>query len=165
MRKVLVGYSTRHGSTAEIAEAIGRTLRAKGFEVDVSDVGSVADVRGYDAVIVGSAIYLARWMRPAVRFLKRHRRDLRHRPTWLFQDGPLGDELKDVAQPVPGNVATLAREIGTFETATFGGRLAPDVKGFVAKRVAKRYGGDFRDFTAIEAWAAGVAQKLTSHAA
>jgi menaquinone-dependent protoporphyrinogen oxidase len=33
--RVLVAYGTRHGATAEIAEAIGKTLRTAGLEVDV----------------------------------------------------------------------------------------------------------------------------------
>lgn len=165
MRRILVGYSSKRGATAEIAEAIGTTLRARGFDVDVQDVRASVDVRAYDAVIVGSAIYMGRWLRPAVRFLRRHRRDLRLRPVWLFQDGPLGDDRKDVDQPLPTKVSSLARMIGPLGVVTFGGRLASDAKGVVAKRVAQRYAGDFRDFDVIEAWAARVAQQLTPHAA
>jgi menaquinone-dependent protoporphyrinogen oxidase len=165
MRKILVGYSTKRGATAEIAEAIGTTLRARGFDVDVQDVRTTADVRAYHAVIVGSAIYMGRWLRPAVRFLHHNRRDLRLRPVWLFQDGPLGDDRKDVEQPLPAKVSTLARRIGAFNVVTFGGRLASDAKGLVAKRVAKRYAGDFRDFGVVEAWASHIAEALTPRAA
>ena len=165
MRKVLVAYSTKRGATAEIAEAVGATLRSHGFEADVRDADSVKDVRTYDAVIVGSAIYMGRWLRPAVRFLKRHRWDLRHRPVWLFQDGPLGDDRKDAQQPLPAKVDALARAIGAFGTATFGGRLRPDAEGVMAQQVAKRYSGDFRDFGAIEAWASEVGRRLTPNAA
>jgi menaquinone-dependent protoporphyrinogen oxidase len=165
MRKILVGYSTKRGATAEIGEAIGATLRARGFDVDVRDVRATVDVRAYDAVIVGSAIYMGRWLRPAVRFLKRHRRDLRLRPVWLFQDGPLGDDRKNVEQPLPPAVSTLARKIGSFGVITFGGRLASDAKGIVAKRMAERYAGDFRDFDVIEAWASHIARALTPKAA
>jgi menaquinone-dependent protoporphyrinogen oxidase len=165
MKKMLVGYSTKRGATAEIAEAIGATLRARGFDVDVRDVRATVDVRAYDAVIVGSAIYMGRWLRPAVRFLHRNRRDLRLRPVWLFQDGPLGDDRKNVEQPLPSAVSALARKIGAFGVVTFGGRLASDAKGFVAKRMAKRYAGDFRDFDVIEAWASHIGRQLTPNAA
>lgn len=165
MRKVLIAYSTKRGATREIAEAVSGPLSVNGFEVDVRDVRSVADVRVYDAVIVGSAIYMSRWLRPAVRFLKRHRRDLRARPVWLFQDGPLGEDRKDVQQPLPVRVAALARQIEALGIKTFGGRLAPDAKGVVASRMAKRYAGDFRDFAAIRAWASEIASILTPHVA
>jgi len=36
--RVLVAYATRKGSTAEIAEAVGETLRARGFDVDVAAI-------------------------------------------------------------------------------------------------------------------------------
>lgn len=165
MRKVLIAYSTRRGATKEIAEAIGAPLLAKGFEVDVRDVRTVRDVRAYDAVIVGSAIYMGRWLRPAVRFVKRHHRDLHARPVWFFQDGPLGEDRKDVEQPLPLHVGALARRIHALGVKTFGGRLAPDAKGFVASRMAKRYAGDFRDFREIGAWASTVAATLTGRAA
>ena len=160
-RKILVAYSTKRGATREIAEAIGSTLRSCGFLVDVEDVRTAHGVRGYDAVIVGSAIYMGRWRRPAVHFLQRFRRDLRHRPVWLFQDGPLGEDRKDVQQPLPDKVAALARDICVFETVTFGGRLEKDVKGAVAKRVAEKFAGDYRDFDAIRAWAVTVGDTLT----
>ena len=163
MRKVLIAYSTKRGATREIAEAIAAPLSLKGFVVTVCDVRAVEDVREYDAVIVGSAIYMARWMRPAVRFLKRHRRDLQRRPVWLFQDGPLGDDRKDVEQPLPRHVAALARQIHVLGIRTFGGRLTSDAEGFIASRMTSRYAGDFRDFSAVGAWASGIATTLSPH--
>jgi hypothetical protein len=35
MSRLLVAYGTKHGSTAEIAERIGETLRSDGHEADV----------------------------------------------------------------------------------------------------------------------------------
>ena len=41
MRKTLVAYATKHGSTAEIAEMIGIGLRDGDQEVDVLPAGEV----------------------------------------------------------------------------------------------------------------------------
>ena len=45
----------------EIADAIGRTLRDHGLEVDVSPAHDVRSLNDYDAVVLGSAVYTAHW--------------------------------------------------------------------------------------------------------
>lgn len=89
--RVLVGYASKYGSTAEIAEAIGKTLRAAGLDVDVQRAGDVHSLDPYRAVVLGSAVYTARWRRDAVRLLAR-RRDLARREVWLFSSGPVGED-------------------------------------------------------------------------
>jgi menaquinone-dependent protoporphyrinogen oxidase len=42
--KILVTYASRAGSTAEIAEAIGRTLSEGGAQVDVLPMNDVKDL-------------------------------------------------------------------------------------------------------------------------
>ena len=63
--KMLIAVSSKHGSTAEIAASIGQTVRETGIEVDVVDAGDVESVAPYNAVIVGSAVHMGRWMGPA----------------------------------------------------------------------------------------------------
>jgi len=83
-----VAYASKHGSTAEIAEAIGDELRAAGRTVDVRDAGEVTDLAGYDAVVLGSATYMRRWRREARRFLRHHASALADCPFWVFSSGP-----------------------------------------------------------------------------
>jgi menaquinone-dependent protoporphyrinogen oxidase len=70
---VLVAYATKHGSTGEIAEAIGETLEEADLIVDVRPAREVRDLTPYDAVVLGSALYSAHWQRDANRFVKAHR--------------------------------------------------------------------------------------------
>jgi flavorubredoxin len=58
--KVLVCAASKHGATKEIAEAIGRRLAEAGLTVDLNDVEEVNDIAQYDAVVLGSAVYVAR---------------------------------------------------------------------------------------------------------
>lgn len=88
--RVLVGYATRMGSTAEIAEAIGEELRAQGHIVLVSNCQTAPPPTEFDAVILGSPIYLRGWDKSVVSYLRTHVRDLAERPTWLFHSGPCG---------------------------------------------------------------------------
>jgi menaquinone-dependent protoporphyrinogen oxidase len=159
MIRVLVAYATKHGATAELAEEIGAVLESAGLTADVRPVGDVADVSRYDAVVLGSAIYAGRWRRDAVRFLKHHRWGLHLRPVWLFHDGPLA-ESAGIPQPLPQRVRGVARSIGATNVKTFGGKLDADTPGFVASRVAKRYGGDYRDTAVVRDWARSIAEEL-----
>jgi menaquinone-dependent protoporphyrinogen oxidase len=93
-----------------------------------------------------------RWHATARSFVHRNIDALREMPVWLFSSGPLDDSARagDIA-PVPG-VQELARQIEARGHMTFGGRLAPDAKGFIAKRMAKKYAGDWRDPQHVREW-------------
>jgi menaquinone-dependent protoporphyrinogen oxidase len=69
-RQVLVTYASKYGATAEIAEKIGEVLRQEGVPADVLPVKQVDDLTPYTAVILGSAVYIGRWRKEAVKFLE-----------------------------------------------------------------------------------------------
>jgi len=50
--RVLIAYGSKHGSTAETADAIGGMLREHGLEVDVSEAARVQSLEGYDCVVL-----------------------------------------------------------------------------------------------------------------
>ena len=161
-RKVLVAYGTTNGSTGQIAEAIAEVLRKDGLTAVTLPARSVASVSSYDAVVVGGALYAGRWHKDARRFVRRHGRALAEHPLWLFSSGPLDASAaeRDIP-PVPGVQRTMTR-LGAREHATFGGCLEEDARGGVARMILRSgKGGDFRDFTAIQEWAARVAAELT----
>jgi menaquinone-dependent protoporphyrinogen oxidase len=76
--KILVTYASRTGSTAEIAQAIGKTLSQNNANVDVLPMQDVKDLAPYSAVIVGSSIRQAKWLPEAMQFIQDHRAEL----TW-----------------------------------------------------------------------------------
>jgi menaquinone-dependent protoporphyrinogen oxidase len=82
--KILVTYASRAGSTAEIAEAIGKTLRQDGTQVDVLPVKDVRDISPYRAVIVGSPIRASKWLPEAMQFVQAHRSELARKPFATF---------------------------------------------------------------------------------
>ena len=71
--RVLVAYASRMGSTKEIAEKVGAELSARGLGVDVLPCSSDPKPDDYDAVIIGSAIYIRRWEKTASSYLKQYR--------------------------------------------------------------------------------------------
>jgi menaquinone-dependent protoporphyrinogen oxidase len=70
--KILVTYASRNGSTAGVAEAIGRTLAESGAAVEVRPMQDVQDLTPYHAVVAGSAIQRAQWLPEAMQFMQTH---------------------------------------------------------------------------------------------
>jgi menaquinone-dependent protoporphyrinogen oxidase len=162
--KVLVAGASRHGATSEIAEAIGAELRSRGLDADVKRVEDVHDLAGYDAVVLGSAVYVGKWLEPA-RDLVEHRADeLATLQVWLFSSGPIGDPPR----PAPDDSV----DVESIVTATrarghrvFGGKLEKSALGFAEKAVVLAFRapeGDFRDWDEIRSWAAEIAADLVA---
>jgi menaquinone-dependent protoporphyrinogen oxidase len=164
-RRVLVAYASRMGSTKEIAEAIGAELLARDLEVDVLPCTSDPQPGDYDAVVLGSAIYVRRWDKPGRSYLKQHAAALADRPTWLFQSGPCGPGAETEQLDPPKHVAKQMSKHGLPRPRTFGGRLeAEHATGRVSQWMAGKgpLSGDFRDWQQIREWAAGIANDLTA---
>lgn len=176
--KVLVGYASRHGATAGIADRIAAALREAGLSAEARPIAEVKEVHEYDAFVIGAAAYMFHWLKDATRFVKRHHRVLAERPVWLFSSGPLGPDLVDkegrdvleVARPKEfDELKDLVHPIGE---RVFFGAWDPDAPpiGF-GERMMRRMpaaqtampAGDFRDWPAIDTWAADIAHAL--HAA
>jgi menaquinone-dependent protoporphyrinogen oxidase len=159
--KVLVAYGTKNGSTGGIADLIAATLSAAGVDAQARPAAQVRSLAGYDAVVLGGALYAGRWHRDARRFAHRHASQLRDRPVWLFSSGPLDDSADTSTIAPVGQAARAARELNAREHVTFGGRLGEDTKGFIARAmVRKGHGGDFRNEARITAWARSIAGAL-----
>jgi menaquinone-dependent protoporphyrinogen oxidase len=167
MNTVLVAYASRMGSTQEIAEAIGDQLTSRGFEVEVTAAVVAPSARLYEAVILGSALYMGHWEFDAVDYLKRSGSDLVDRPTWLFQSGPSGPPGESRPTPTPRAVRRLCHKFGLAAPMTFGGNLDRDrAKGRLARWVSDGdLAGDFRDWDQIRAWADEVADQLLARRA
>ena len=160
--KILVAYASKHGSTAEIAETIGETLREAGHEVDVRPAREVQRLTGYDVVVLGSALYSAHWQRDANRFAKRHRAALQQIPVWLFSSGPLDRSADYDNIPLTEHVEPEVAPIGARGHRTFGGRLLEGTPGVDPALLATHHVGDFRNWEQIRAWAREIAESLAA---
>ncbi|MFG3127007.1 flavodoxin domain-containing protein [Streptomyces tendae] len=160
-QRVLVAYGSANGSTEKIAEAVAEVLRTAGITAEAVPARSVTDLDRYEAVVVGGALYAGRWHKDAGRFVRRHRGALAHRPVWFFSSGPLDSTAsqRDIP-PVPGVRRAMVR-LDVRGHVTFGGCLTEGAHGRIARMILRNgKGGDFRDFAAIETWAAGLAKEL-----
>jgi menaquinone-dependent protoporphyrinogen oxidase len=159
---VLVAYASKHGSTHEIAEAVASALGDCGLNADCVEAGEEKSLEGYDAVILGSAVYMKRWRGEARHFLRKHRKELAELPFWVFSSGPVGEPTEEAdAWAEPKHTIENAQELGVRDHAVFGGKVPEE--GFMGRKMAEGTPAEYRDrrdFDEIRAWAEGVAAEL-----
>lgn len=160
---VLIAYGSKRGGTRGIAETILAEFHRRGFAATVVPAADrSADPADYDAVVICGGLYAMHWDGSARRFAARHRAVLRERPVWLVSSGPLDDTAATSDLPPVSGVERIAQRIGARGCQTFGGRLEPDAKGFVASRMARSMAGDWRDGKQIAGWVDRVADELAA---
>jgi menaquinone-dependent protoporphyrinogen oxidase len=158
--RILVAYGSTHGATAELAEAIGEELTARGFPADVVDAATVTDLDGYDAAVVGGSLYWDRWQPDARGLIERCGEQLRTMPVWLFSSGPTdGSAAGGSLAPVP-EVQRLARGIDIAGHTTFGGLMTAPPGRLVRRFTPATRVGDFRDRDQVTEWVARIAKAL-----
>jgi menaquinone-dependent protoporphyrinogen oxidase len=159
---VLVAYASKHGSTQGIAERIAEKLRQLGKEAEARPMNAIEDPESYEAFVIGSAVYYGSWLKEATEWVHRNQAVLAERPVWLFSAGPLGVEVKDTEQQ-PKEIAEFQQAIRPRGEHIFFGALDHSKLSFPERMIVKAVRapeGDFRDWEAIESWAASIAQDL-----
>jgi menaquinone-dependent protoporphyrinogen oxidase len=159
---VLLATASKHGATQEVAGALADGLRHRGFSVTACPPEDVTGLDPYDAVVVGSAVYAGRWLKPAVAFAHDQAPALRKLPVWLFSSGPLSVPEPGGADD-PAIVASLIDATGAEGHLLFAGKLDRSELGFGERAIAravKAPEGDFRDWDAVDRFAATIADHL-----
>lgn len=159
---VLVSVASRHGATWEIGEAVAAVLRENGHRVTVREPQDVADVAGFDAIVLGSAVYLGHWL-PAARELGDRLVGRTHgKAVWLFSSG-LATQPAAAANS-PHEIAALVEALDARGHRSFRGRLDLAQLSFAERAhiaAGRARAGDHRDFEAVTAWADGIATEVT----
>jgi menaquinone-dependent protoporphyrinogen oxidase len=156
--RVLMTAASRYGATGEIAQAIGEVFTERGWAAVVVPPEQVQGIDGFDAVVLGSAVYAGHWLKPARELVDRSRAALAARPVWLFSSGPIGDPPKPEEDPV--DIADIVQATKARGHRVFAGKLVkkqlrfPDRAIAAALRVPE---GDFRDWEEVKAWAVEIA--------
>jgi menaquinone-dependent protoporphyrinogen oxidase len=170
--KILVTYASRAGSTAGVAEAIGKTLSEDGTQVDVLPMNEVKDLSPYQAVVAGSAIRGSKWLPEAMDFIQAHRAEL---VTKRFAEFTVCITLamsnsEQYRQAVSKWVEPVRAQVKPLSEGLFAGMLDFNKLPFnwdtlmlrltVALGIFPR--GDHRDWNAIRAWAESLKPRLHS---
>lgn len=170
---ILVTFASRSGSTAGIAEAIGKTLRNKGLTVDVLPMSEVDNIPTYQAIVIGSAIRQEKWLPEAMEFIRNHQVDLTQMPVATFlvcmalaTKNPTRyasglqsakswmHPTRELIQPVSEGYFAGALNLGKIKELRFRIVLSALVMAGLFPK------GDHRDWNAIEKWAEGLPTQL-----
>ncbi|MEW6400416.1 MAG: flavodoxin domain-containing protein [Chloroflexota bacterium] len=168
--KILVTYASRAGSTAEIAEAICKTLSQNGRQVDLLPIQDVTDLSSYRAVVVGSAIRGSKWLPEAMDFIHAHRAELLKKQVATFTVciTLAMSNSEQYRQAVSGWIEPVRREIRPVSEGLFAGTLdfrkLPLTPDTLKLRLVVTLGifpkDDRRDWNAIRSWAEDIVPLL-----
>jgi len=170
MRRVLVAYASRYGSTAEVAREIGSVLTGAGLSVDVMPAEQARDLSPYEAIVLGTAVRMEKPLKATVAFVTEHRQELGRRPLALFSlgahmrtDTPENrDRTRQYLAPL---LAALPRPIhmGFFGGKVDHGRIGPFWRFIAARdKSGEMEEGDWRDWEAIRGWASELVPLLAA---
>jgi len=160
-KSVLLAYASRFGSTQEVAETIASILSEAELEVDLQPMQEVKSLDRYDAVVLGAAIYNAKWHPEAHQFLSQHQDVFSQLPVAIFTLGPLSPS--EAAKR--NSRHQLDRELAKYPwlkpvaVEIFAGKYDPSKPGlgFLDRFVPAR---DLRNWDAIRAWANALSAQL-----
>jgi menaquinone-dependent protoporphyrinogen oxidase len=167
--RILIAYGTRCGSTRGVAEAIGQVLSTGGAAVDVRLVKDANDLSPYQAVIVGSAIRMGKWLPEATEFVKTHQDTMSRIPVAYFAVCmTMKDDTAENRYKALGYLGPVRKQfphvkpvdIGLFAGAVDYKKLSFPYS-FILK-VKRAPEGDFRNWESIRTWAAGIRPALDS---
>jgi len=166
-KRVLVAYGSWAGSTAEVADFIGKTLAESGVRVDVKPVESAKSLAGYSAVVIGSAIRAGKVKPEVADFVRDHADELRKMPAAYFVVCmTMKEDTPENRKTVNAYLDPLRETVGPFDAGLFAGKMDYARLGFFA-RLAVQYfvrvpQGDFRKWDAIRAWTRSIHPRLVA---
>lgn len=173
--EVLIAYCTRSGSTAEVAQAIGQTVRDAGLSVQVKAIADVESISEGTEIVLGTALYIGHFPKEFHRFLTRFEGELAKVRPWVFVLGPTEKERKQFAA-AEGQARRELDKHPTLRPAdmrVLGGKFDPAhlnlafpmslILKLPANPMKKMPASDIRDWEWIHRWAGAIAEEIATH--
>lgn len=164
-QRILIAHASRAGSTAAVAGVIGEVLREGSAEVDVRPVTDITSLAGYDALVLGSAIWAGKPLPEALRFAATQRHALSHLPVAYFiQCDLLRDDTPQHRETARRYLAPLVKITHPVSVGLFAGKrdlstMNPLIR-WLLEHLFHIVEGDWRDWGQIRAWATELGRQL-----
>jgi menaquinone-dependent protoporphyrinogen oxidase len=163
-RKVLVTYATKYGTTREIAEVIAGVLTRAGFDTDVIPVMEVGIIDAYDAIVIGSPLYMGKILVEAREFCEQYKPYLEGKWIAFFVSGiAVCKEENNNKKTMLDAIDAMSEYVKIDEKGTFGGRLSLNILSESDMQLATIAGaseGDFLNMEDVRAWAKEIGRKI-----
>lgn len=159
MKRILIAYASRCGSTCEIAQYLAEVLELAGAMVDTVDVAKVRGIGGYDAVILGSAVRRGNLLPEMIHFAQTHRAELIRLPVAYFDVGmTLREDTPEHRDEALSYLALLREIREPVSMCVFGGKVdystLPEMNQWTLEhKGAGIPEGDWRNWGEIREWA------------
>jgi menaquinone-dependent protoporphyrinogen oxidase len=154
----------KHGSTAEVGAAIADRLREHGHTATTLDAANVSGLDPDTAVVIGSPIYMGKWLKPARELLDALAAEASGRPVFVFTVGPVGDPPKPEGAAPEKEVQRFAADRALSQRVLTGKLDRSELSRLerLAVKAAKAPDGDYRDWAEIRAWADEISDALSA---
>ncbi len=160
MKRILVTYASKAGSTSEVAAAIADVLGRNGADVTVEPLKNIKDISAYQAVVVGSLIRMGGWVSEAKKFIETNKAALEKVPTAYFTTcATLKEDNAQTRAEVAGYVEPIHQILKPLESGLFGGKMDTGKLNFIDRKIIEMMAkgenpnGDYRNWDEINAWA------------
>ncbi len=186
---ILIVYSSRHGSTSEIAQEIADTIEREETLVDLIDLRDKSkwpnenDLKEYSGIIIGSGIKYGKWTKEGFNFLKKFKDILNQKPLGVFISSGEASNPRTYEQAKEKYLDNVLLKIGikgnSLIVEAFGGvfDLSNDSSyNFLERKILKRIAesdetgfiihdgklNDFRNWQSIRNWATDFCNEVKS---
>lgn len=163
MKRALIAYGTKTGTTKETAVEIGKELSSKGIKAEVKAFAEAGDLSGYDGFVVGAPVLGMAWMPEALAFVRDNQAALKAKPTAFFLHSVVMSGGRPSLQKIiPRCFNAAAAFVPPVCVASFGGRMDSDPP-FILRLmfgIKKDCPRDGRNWEAIRAWSRELAARF-----
>lgn len=163
-KRILVAYASGSGSTREVAEAIAAEIEGEELTTVVHHVSQIENLALYSGIVIGSSVRIGRWLPEAVACLERIKHELEDKPVAYFTtcltmvDDTVENRKTVLAYMDP--LLHLTPNVTPIGLGLFAGSLDPARRAIMT---ADGPQGDYRDWTAVRAWASQLRRRLLAH--
>ena len=134
--KVLIAYATKYGTAEKCAKILAEKLNS---EVDVIDLKSEnIELAEYEAVIIGSSVYMGRVRKEARKFCEKRKNELQDKKLAFFLNcmGEGEKAREQIKDNLPEDLIEQAEVTGIF-----GGEFDFEKMNFFERIIVKKVGG------------------------